>query len=375
MPHVPPRVLHVSDTLLGGLGSFLDTLVPRQLEGGLDVAVAVPSGPIADRLRAGGAEHHAWSAASRPGPSLPRDVGALGRIVAATRPDVVHLHNDMAGMAGRLLLRGRRPTLFQPHAWVFVAIPGAVGRATLAWERLAARWTSAVVCVGEEERRIAAEAGIRAPLVLARNGLDLERWRAYDDADRRTARARLGIDPLAPLAVCVGRLHRQKGQHRLLDAWPAVREAVPAAEVVLVGDGPDRAEIERRGVAGVRLVGLRRDVPDWLAAADVVAQPSRWEGLSLTVLEALASARSVVATDVPGMRELVRDGAGALVAAEDPAALAAALVTRLRDRAAADREGRAGRGLVEARHDLRAQVATIGRTYEDLLAGRYPAAA
>ena len=106
-----------------------------------------------------------------------------------------------------------------------------------------------------------------------------------------------------PLVVCVGRLCRQKGQDVLLDAWPAVRAAVPTARLVLVGDGPDRPHIEQRRLTGVHLAGHHDDVRPWLWAADVAVQPSRYETMALSMLEAMATGRSVVAADIEGARE------------------------------------------------------------------------
>jgi glycosyltransferase involved in cell wall biosynthesis len=165
----------------------------------------------------------------------------------------------------------------------------------------------------------------------------------------------------------VGRLHRQKNQGALLDAWPRVRSTVPDARLVLLGDGPDRDELESRSVEGVTLAGQTDDVRSWLAATNVVAQPSRWEGMSLSLLEALAAARSVVVTDVPGMREVVVDGVGAVVPPDDVSALADALAERLADPDRADAEGAAGRAHVEAHHDRRKQFDGIAALYEELL--------
>jgi glycosyltransferase involved in cell wall biosynthesis len=134
-----------------------------------------------------------------------------------------------------------------------------------------------------------------------------------------------------------------------------VRDAVADARLVLVGGG----SLERAGhlPPGVLAVGEQADVTDWLHAADVVAAPSRWEGMSLGVLEAMASARSVVAADVEGMREAIGDGeAGALVRPEDAAPLVEAIVPRLRDTARADAEGRAGRRRVASRFDVRRSI-------------------
>lgn len=367
------RILHVCDNVLGGIATFLGAVVPRQLDQGDEVTLAIPDdGTLALRMAKAGARHCPWQARPRPGPSALAELASLRAIVRATRPDIVHLHNDMPGLLGRTLLRGGRPTVFQPHAWSFVAVPARLRRPALAWERWGARWTSAIVCVSESERSIAADAGIDARLVLARNGVDLVSYSPQDAGARRAARARLGVAQSAPLSVCIGRLHRQKGQHDLLDAWPLVRAEVANAELALVGAGPDREELESRRVVGVRLYGASEEVVSWLAAADVVVLPSRWEGLSMSLLEALACSRSVVVTDVPGMREVVAADVGAVVPAADARALAAALVTRLRDPSLVEREGRAGRALVVRDHDVIDQHRTIAALYTELCRAPWP---
>ena len=139
----------------------------------------------------------------------------------------------------------------------------------------------------------------------------------------------------------MGRLTRQKGQDVLLTAWPEVLAECPDAVLALVGDGDLMADLRSREVPGVRFAGALDDVRGWLSAADVVVLPSRWEGLSLTVLEAFATGRSVVASAVPGLVEVMEPAAGALVAPEDPMALAGAIARRLRDRSLSGAEGAA----------------------------------
>ena len=171
-------------------------------------------------------------------------------------------------------------------------------------ERCGARWCAAIVCVGKAEKDQGIRAGISASWHVIPNGVDLRAFTPADDVERRSARHRLNLDDV-PLVVIVGRLCRQKGQDILLDAWPQVRGRVPRAQLAIVGDGPDRAQLERQAVAGVRYVGRRTDVHEWLAAADVVVLPSRWEGMALSMLEALARARCVVASDVSGVRDVL----------------------------------------------------------------------
>jgi glycosyltransferase involved in cell wall biosynthesis len=357
------RVLHVAEPVDGGVVRCVQQLSAHQLARGWQVAVAgPPAGQLPTAVEEAGGRHLEWQAGPRPGPATLGEVVRLARVIDRVRPDVVHLHSSKAGLAGRLVLRGSRPTIFQPHAWSFSAVTGPVRAATLRWERLGARWAHRVVCVSEGERRLAEQVGIHAPLVVLANGVDLGGFPPAGDDDRRGARERLGIDASTPLAVAVGRLHRQKGQRELVRWWPQVAERVPGARLALVGDGPDRADLE---AAGAWVVGATDDVRSWLHAADVVVLHSRWEGLALTLLEAMASARSVVGTDIDGMREVVRGDAGALVAF-DTAALPEAIAARLVDPALAAREGAVGRARVEAEHDLQTQLDRLCTLTEEL---------
>lgn len=342
----------------------------HQAREGDDVTLATPGLPAG--VAAAGIQHRPWEATPRPNHRLRREISDLRTIILEVSPEIVHLHSDKAGMAGRLLLRGRRPTVFQPHAWSFQAAPGWLRPVVVRWERHGARWTNAVVCVGEGERDLGRSAGVSVRYLVARNGIDLAHFAPAGTKERLDAREYLGLPLAVPVAVCVGRLHRQKNQHGLLDAWPVVRSHHSDALLVLVGDGPERPALEGRSQPGVLLVGPTADIRPWLAAADVVVQPSLWEGLPLSVIEALATARSVVVTDIPGMREVVVDGVGARVRPYDMPALSAAILRRLSARGLADAEGLAGRGLVERRHDIREQHETISRLYDELLAGRRP---
>ena len=199
------------------------------------------------------------------------------------------------------------------------------------------------------------------------NGVDLEAWPVAADEERAAARQRLDLGQ-DQIAVCVGRLSRQKGQDVLLEACPSVAARVAGARLVLVGGGPEKDHLRRLAGPGVDLTGARDDIGDWYAAADVVVSPSRWEGMSLVVVEAMARARSIVATDVPGAREALGTNAGEIVPVEDVRALAEALVERMLDTGLAAEEGQAGRRRVEQYHDLRATTGAVAGLYEELLA-------
>ncbi len=158
------------------------------------------------------------------------------------------------------------------------------------------------------------------------NGVDT---RLFYPQSRHEARVALGLDPAAPIVLFVGRLDPKKGVRELC---AAARELAPGARVLLVGDGPLRAEVGELSAGRAEALGPRPlgEVARWLAACDVLALPSYAEGMPNVVLEAHACGRPVVATDVGGIPDVVEPGlSGTLVAPRDASALAAALVGAL----------------------------------------------
>lgn len=366
------NVLHVSVPTTEGVAGVALGYVRDQVERGWHVTVACPSdGALGFEARAAGARVRWWPATREPGTSVVREARALARIVAEVRPDIVHLHSSKAGLVGRLVVRDRIPTVFQPHGWSFLAASGGVRAVSWRWERFAARWTSELVCVSTSERGLGEDCGVVVPTTVLPNGIDLAAFRPQGDRERTTARAELGLRDV-PTVVCVGRLTLQKGQQDLLADWPAIRAAVPGAELLLVGDGPDRDFLVRqaRALEGVSLVGWRSDISRWLAAADVVVVPSRWEGMALVPLEAMASARSVVVTDVTGVVESVPDDAGAIVPLNDSGAMVDAVAQRLRHHGQVEDEGWNGRSHVEFNHDGAQSARDLARVYLRLVGTR-----
>lgn len=366
MDPITPAILHISQPVEGGVGRCVRELVADQLERGWAVTVASPGGDLEDAVRGLGAAHVSWPAGRAPGPATAVETMRLRWLFAEHPFALIHLHSSKAGAAGRLALRGRLPTIFQPHGWSFYPLSGALRRAAIAWERIGARWAHAILCVSETERRRGEEAGIRARWEVVPNGIDPRALSPASEVDRVAARARLGLDR-SPLVVCLGRICHAKGQDVLLDAWPRVLGRVPEARLALVGGGPDAAALQQRPAERVTFAGERTDAPDWLAAADVVAAPSRWEGMSFAMLETMASARSLVITDVPGARDALGDEAAAVVPLGDLRALAAAIIERLLDPALAAGEGAAARARVERSYDVRDSTDGVARLYARIL--------
>ncbi|MGC0331892.1 glycosyltransferase involved in cell wall biosynthesis [Streptomyces sp. SAI-170] len=366
----PLRVLHVTQPVDGGVARVVAQLVRAQLDAGAQVTVACPDSPLTAELRAAGAEVRPWAATRSPGPALAREVRSLGRLIEEVRPELLHAHSAKAGLAGRLAVRGRIPTVFQPHAWSFEAVGGATASLALKWERFGARWTHRTVCVSEAERERGVRAGIAAHWSVVANGVDPQ---VFHPAAVDTVRAALLPDfgPAAPLVVCVGRLCPQKGQDVLLDAWGTVLRQVPGARLALVGDGPGREQLAASAPESVLFAGDVADPVPWYQAADLVVLPSRWEGMALAPLEAMACGRPVVLTDVDGARESLPPALAphCLVPPGDPAALAAALTGLLRDPLLRESLGHQGRRHVLAAHDVRHTAAAAWGVYRELLDG------
>ena len=366
------HVLHVSVPTSEGVANVALGYVAHQVERGWQVTVACPSdGYLGYEARTLGARTRWWRAGRESGSGVLSEASRLSRIISDVEADVVHLHSARAGLVGRLVVRDRIATVFQPHAWSFLAAFGGVRTASLRWERFAARWTSDLVCVSHSERALAEDLGISGPATVVPNGVDVARFRPQGERDRVAARKALGLDDV-PTVVCVGRLCIQKGQQDLLADWPEIRAQVPEAQLVLVGDGPDRRALSRQADAldGVVMAGGRSDVPTWLAASNLVAIPSRWDGMALVPLEAMACARSLVATDVTGIVDCVPPTAGAIVPAGDGAELVNAVVRRLNDPGLADEEGWNGRSHVEQNHDATTSARELARVYLRLVGSR-----
>lgn len=359
------HVLHVSASGSGDVAAVALGYVHDQVERGWNVSVACSSrGSLGYDAREAGARAHWWQAEREPGRRVVGEYLRLSRIIQEADPDVVHLHGSKAGLVGRLVLRNRIPTVFQPHAWSHLTARGGAGAAARRWERVATRWTAVTVCASTAEQALGGRLGIEGHTMVIRNGVELRAFRPQGNRDRTAARKLLGLADV-PTAVCIGQLTAQQGQADLLKAWTDVLAAAPDARLVIVGDGPERSRLDRQveDLSGVSLVGARSDLRIWLAAANVVVVPSRWDGMALVAVEAMASARSVVATSVSGVVENVPDRAGEIVAPRDPPALAVAVGQRLLDPSKADDEGWAGRAYVEAHHDVASSAQELARVY------------
>jgi glycosyltransferase involved in cell wall biosynthesis len=300
-------------------------------------------------------------------PALGREVAPLAdltalvqilRLIRRERPAIVHTHTSKAGFIGRLAAAIARvpAVIHQPHGHVFYGYYGPRRTAVFtALERQAARWTDRIITLTDRgaTEHVAHGIGRADQYVAVPSGVPTAELRATVPA-RHEARARLGLEPDAFVVVGLGRLVPIKGFDLLVRALPAVVARIPSARVLLVGDGAERRHLEAIAAAlGVterlRLTGELMDVTTPLAAADVLAVPSRNEGMGRVIVEGMAIGIPVVATAVGGIPDVVTDGeCGRLVEPNDIDALAAALIELGRDDALRRKLGEAGERRAEA---------------------------
>jgi glycosyltransferase involved in cell wall biosynthesis len=289
---------------------------------------------------------------------------ALRRLVRERGVDLVHTHSSVDSWLGGLAARSLgRPVVRSRH----VSIPIPRRRALV--YRLADR----VLTTGDAIRAIVAAAGVPPErIVSVPAGVDTARF--HPGVSGAGVRAELGVAPRSALVGLVANIRGSKGHDHFLEAARAVLAAAPATRFVIVGDGVGFAEVRRRvadmGLVGeVIMTGFRRDIPEVMAALDVLVLPStKSEATSQVIPQAFAVGTPVVATAVGGIPELVRDGeTGRLVPPADAAALAQAILDVLRDRPRAVAMARAGRELVLRGYTVDAMMATTTAVYSALL--------
>jgi len=224
--------------------------------------------------------------------------------------------------------------------------------------------------------KVHAEGRGAAEITVVPNGVDLDRFSLHRSSqDMAKVRAALGIRPDAFLIGVVARLEPEKGHRYLLEALPAIADAVPNAWLLLVGEGSQadalRAQAGSLPLAArhrVVIAGFRTDIEAVTQALDVAVLPSLREAQGLALLEAMAARRPVVASAVGGIPETIRDGMdGLLVPPGDPDALAAAVTRLARDAELRDRLAASGRRRVEDRFSVIASVRHVEAIYEEEL--------
>ena len=333
-----------------------------------------PPGCVGEEIAAAGIEVRTLNMSARPRPlELVTAAVHFGRLLDELRIDLVHSFlyrgNVLARIGARLARR--RPLVVSGHHSLS---PLGDPRGPLV-----ARWTGRlsdrVVVVSRAVRdEVIRTEGIRPEqVVILENGVDTH---YYDVRDSAPARAQLGLDPNAIVVGAVGRLAEGKEFHYLLDSMALARQRGVTLDLLLAGEGPERARLEQQARAlgldrHVRFLGVVRDLRPVYAAIDIFALNSREEASPTVLLEAMACGRAAVATTVGGVLEMVEhERTGILVSPGAPAAFADGLVRLATDADLRHRLGSAARAHVVERFEMARMVANHERFYKELLEAR-----
>lgn len=344
------------------------------------VAICKCEGEFTDQLRSIDVRVHLVPELER-SISPRRDVQAylaLRRFFLMERPDIVHTHSSKTGILGRLAAHaaGVQTIVHTVHGFAFPGESRKVIRAAFKYlERRAGKVTDTMIVLNDTDAAIARDLlhvpGSRQALLP--NGVDVDTY-APGGPDRRQSlrRSAFGIDSSEHVVIgMVGRLWLQKNPQCFVRAAIQVVAQREQVSFFMVGDGEFRAELEaaiqKSGYADrIRIMGWRSDVPDLLKALDLMVLPSRWEGMPLAILEAMSSAVPVVASNIPGNSDLIRDGIdGRLFPLDDDDALARALIDLIDDPATRLRFSAQARAKVLAHYTLFARMDKITAIYEN----------
>jgi glycosyltransferase involved in cell wall biosynthesis len=304
---------------------------------------------------------------------LKADLRAINQLTHLIRSDgysVVHTHTSTPGFIGRVAAwrAGVPIRLHTAHGWPVTEFSSFKERLLYAPpENLAARLSTRVICVSESavNQAMRFKLSPKKKLTAICNGIDPEPFLAGHDGAGERLREELGLSPDCLLIGNTSRLAPQKDVESLIRAVPLLLKGLGSRKfaVLLAGDGTERARLEELsaalGVEGhVRFLGFRRDIPEFLSALDIFVSPSLWEGLSVSVLEAMAAAKLIVTTNIEPNAELIRDGVtGLLVPPRSPGDIAVAIARFAQDKAL-------GRCATAARYRLLERF-TLKRMFEE----------
>ena len=373
-----PRLAHVWSSDLGVVASLPQLRYFLGL--GWDIDVVCPDGPRLGEVLEAGVGWYPWElsrTAIRPLDDA-RAARALLALCRRQRWDLVHTHNVKAGLIGRVVagLAGVSAVVHTMHGMAWgdgTPAPARLAHAGLEW--LACRFADRILVQSEEDRRTLRRHHIVSErrLVAIGNGVPLDR---FDPArvDRTRVRRELGLCDEEILFVSAGRLVHSKGFVELCQGAGLARRRDARVRVAIAGprdvdkaDCLSDAEMAAGRAEGVEFLGERSDMPEVLAAADVVVLPSWHEGMPRVLMEGAALGKPLLASDVRGCREVAREPGGRLFAVKDANAIADALVAAAADVAWRAAAGAGNRARALAEFDLAAVNRRVAEVYRELV--------
>ncbi len=343
---------------------------------GDEVSVLCLDGGVADRFRAIGSRivrSPFWFHPINPFDAIP--FGQLVTLCLKERFDLVVTHTSKGGFLGRIAARlaGVPNIVFHAHGYSFnEGYSAPARRVYLSLEKLAARAGHLAISVSEEHRQVAIERGVESDETICtiHNGIDLQ---PFETASRSQARRKFGFADDEVIIGALGRLAYSNALDDLVRAMPRIRARFPNVRLAIAGEGPLRNELQALATkqgneAHVEFLGFRQDVADVLASFDVFVQPSLWEGLSVSLTEAMAAGKAIVATDICGNREQIQhEATGLMVPKRNETAIAESVNRLLSEPALAKTLGENARQAARDRFSQERMVESHLAVYDSLV--------
>jgi glycosyltransferase involved in cell wall biosynthesis len=352
----------------GGIGIYSILLAKRLKEDGHTTSVASSGGALLKELDNYGVPHIALNIRTKSelSPLVWKAYKKLERIFRTDAPDIIHAQTRVAQVLAHMIHK----KLGIPY----VSTCHGFFRPHLA-RRMFGFWGARVIAISEAVREhLVNDLKVqKEKIVLIHNGIDIKRFQAPVAEKQKSAyRSRLGIKP-GPLVGIIARLSEVKGHRFLLVAMKEVVKQVPGAQLLIIGDGPEKKDL----IELTMKLGLGRctfieeatlDTRLSLSVMDVFVLPSVQEGLGLSAMEAMAAGVPVVGSNVGGVYSLIKDGqTGILVPPKDPLALAAAILRLLNDKALALKMADAAKELIKEKFSLEDMAKKMEVLYKEVI--------
>lgn len=373
------KILHVTSTTTGG-SAFSLLLLLRYLDRKVfDVSVAMPpDGPFYCDIVKTEVKVYPLMISRQPFRYCNvRGFWQLRKILREGMFDIVHTHTSVGGFLGRIAAKsvGIPCVIWTIHGWAFNYSYGTFvqRRFFKTIEKFLDRFTDHYVAVS----RNMLEVGIQTRVTTSEkvsviyHGIEADK---YEIRDRHSSlRKELGIGEDIPIVGNIGRIEPQKAVDDFLKAAKSVKNQIPNAKFLVVGDGPLRNDMERLsiqlGIEGdVIFTGWKKNVKEYMDVMDVVCIPSLWEALPFLLLEAMAMKKPIVATSVGGIPEVVDNGkTGILIPPSRPEDMARAIINLIGNKRIAEEMGEAGKQRVRQLFSIEQMIMHYEKLYFDLL--------
>jgi len=363
------KILQITTHLdYGGIPNYIVTLSRALTQKGHKVSVISGGGPMVKQLEDSGIRHLEFDLRTKSeiSPKLLFFMPKLLSIIKKEKPDILHAHTRVTQVLSQIA-RKKTNVKYVSTCHGFFKPKGA--------RVLFPCWGDRVIAISEAVRKhLLDDFGVDDNKVkLIYNGIDLSKFSDDSSAEEKAEfKTKIGLKDGKVVGI-ISRLSDVKGHEYLFEAIAMVAKKYPGIQLLVVGDGP----LKEKFIKKVKALGISDkvffrastyNVAKYLSIIDIFAMPTLQEGLGLSIIEAMAMGKPVIASDVAGVRTLIKDGeTGLLVLARDPNAIKNAIERLLHDKALADRLASAGEKLVLDKFTVESMVEKVENTYREVL--------